>query len=129
MKNGEIVHYELPAKNPAKLSKFYANVLGWAFKDSGMVDMKYWTIKTSSSQKMGFGGMYKKTMSQQVPTSYVSVANIDATVKKIQKSGGKVLVPKQAIPKMGWSVVARDPEGNALGLFQMDVKAGMPKKK
>lgn len=126
---GEIVHYEIPAKNPAKLSKFYANVLGWKFKDSGMTGMKYWLIRTSPSTNLPSGGMYKKSAPKQSPTTYVAVKNIDASTRKLQKSGGKVLMPKQPIPGMGWSVVAQDPEGNMLGLFQNDMKAGKSKKR
>lgn len=110
MNEGEIVHYEIPAKNLARLSKFYTSVLGWKFKDSGMTDMKYLLISTNPSSKLPSGGMYKKS-SRSSPTTYVSVKNIDASTKKLQKNGGKVLVSKQAVPGMGWSVVARDPEG------------------
>ncbi len=122
---GEIVHYEIPAKNPAKLSKFYASVLGWKFSDSKMPGMKYWVFKAqkASAKAMGIGGMYKKSAARQGPVNYMSVKNIDLALKKIKQNGGKIAMPKMAIPKMGWSAVALDPEGNAVGFFQMDPKA------
>lgn len=123
------MHYEIPAKNPEKLSKFYANVLGWKFSDSGMTGMKYWLIKTSAKTQLPSGGMYKKAAGDKGPRTYVEVKNIDSSTKKLQKNGGKVLVPKQAIPGMGWSVVAIDTEGNPLGLFQADRNAGKAKTK
>lgn len=123
------MHYEIPAKNPEKLSKFYANVLGWKFSDSGMTGMKYWLIKTSAKTQLPSGGMYKKAAGDKGPRTYVGVKNIDSSTKKLQKNGGKVLVPKQAIPGMGWSVVAIDTEGNPLGLFQADRNAGKAKTK
>jgi hypothetical protein len=123
MHEGEIVHYEIPAKNPIKLRRFYSDVLGWKFKAS-MPGMKYMVISTNVASKLPSGGMYKKSAPKQSPTAYVAVKNIDVSTKRLQKSGGKILVGKQAIPNMGWSVVARDPEGNMLGLFQSDMKAG-----
>lgn len=128
MNEGDIMHYEIPAKNLAKLRKFYENVVGWKFKDSGMPGMTYLLISTSRSTKLPSGGMYKKSRAS-APTTYVSVKNIDASTRKLQKNGGKVVVAKQPVPGMGWSVVARDPEGNWLGLFQVDMKAGMKKKR
>jgi uncharacterized protein len=127
MMEGEIAHYEIPARNLAKLSKFYTNVVGWKFKDSGMPGMTYLLISTNSSSKLPSAGMYKKS-GLRTPTTYVAVKDIDASTKKLQKNGGKVVVPKQAVPGMGWSLVARDPEGNWIGLFQNDMNAGKSKK-
>ena len=128
MIEGDIVHYEIPARNPANLSKFYAKVVGWKFSDSGMPNMKYLLIKTSKSSDLPSGGMYKK-FGRSSPTTYVAVKDIDASVVKLKKNGGKVMVPKQAVPGMGWSVVAKDPEGNWLGFFQADMKAGKASKR
>jgi len=127
MMEGDIVHYEIPARNPAKLSKFYASVLGWKFSDSKMPGMKYWLIKTSAKTQLPSGGMYKKMKKDTGPRTYLSVKNIDVSAKKLRKNGGKILVPKQAIPGMGWSVIATDIEGNPMGLFQADMKAGKKK--
>ena len=63
---GEIVHFEIPAKNPAKLSGFYGKCLGWKFDDSGMKGMKYWLITTNKTAKWK-GGMYKKGKANQNP--------------------------------------------------------------
>ena len=129
MMEGDILHYEIPAKNPAKLSKFYADVVGWKFSDSGIPGMKYLVIKTSAKTQLPSGGMYKKSANDTGPRTYLKVKNIDVSTKKLQKNGGKVLVPKQAVPGMGWSVVAVDIEGNPLGLFQIDRNAGKARKK
>ena len=55
--------------------------------------------------------------------NYVGTKNIDSTMKSIKKQGGSIVMGKQEIPNMGWSAMAKDPEGNILGLFQ----PGMPK--
>jgi len=122
---GEIVHYEIPARNAAKLSKFYATVFGWKFKDSGMSSMKYWLINMSASRPKGFlssGGMYKKERSER-PVNYIGTSNIDATIKKFVKAGGRITQPKVQIPGMGWSAKGVDPEGNDVGIFQATMRA------
>jgi predicted enzyme related to lactoylglutathione lyase len=113
----EIVHFEIPAQNPAKLSEFYKKSLGWTFKDSGMKEMKYWMIKTATKPKVG-GGMYKKDNPKQGIVNYYNTPNIQTAIDKIKKNGGRIVVDKMKVMDMGWSAIALDPEGNMLGLFQ-----------
>ena len=53
----------------------------------------------------------------------VVVDNFDAYAKKILKAGGKVAMPKFAIPGMAWQGYFLDTEGNTFGLHQADEKA------
>jgi predicted enzyme related to lactoylglutathione lyase len=50
--------------------------------------------------------------------NYITVESIDESLKKVEKLGGKILVPKQQVPTVGWIAVAVDPEGNQFGLLQ-----------
>jgi hypothetical protein len=49
---------------------------------------------------------------------YLGVANLDEAIKKIEKNGGKVAVPKMDIPNLGTMVYFLDTEGNVHGLIQ-----------
>ena len=123
--NGEIVHYEIPARNAGKLSKFYGSVFGWKFKESGMPSMKYWLVKMGSGRPKGFlssGGIYKRTKTEK-PVNYIGTSNIDSTLKKFVKAGGKITQKKVQIPGMGWSAKGVDPEGNVVGIFQATMRA------
>ena len=51
------------------------------------------------------------------------VANVDEMVKKIEKAGGKVCVPKFAVPTIGWLAYFTDPAGVLLGIMQPDPNA------
>jgi len=48
----------------------------------------------------------------------VSVDNIDNTLKKIEKAGEKVFIPKREIPKQGWIAYCIDTESNVFGVMQ-----------
>jgi predicted enzyme related to lactoylglutathione lyase len=63
--------------------------------------------------------MYKREMPQQQPVNYVSVESIDEYSKKVTDLGGEIVVPKTEIPQMGWFALAKDPEGNIFGIFEM----------
>jgi hypothetical protein len=53
----------------------------------------------------------------------VAVSSLDDSIRKIIKCGGKICVPKMAIPKIGWLAYAEDPAGNVIGVIQPDTNA------
>lgn len=121
-----VVHFEIPAANLPRARKFYKGVFGW--KLSEFPQMNYTMIKTVSLNKMGKptgdknginGGMMKRSKDVKAPVVYMSVKSIDASLKKIVKSGGSVVQDKTAIGVMGWSAYFKDSEGNVMGLFQV----------
>jgi uncharacterized protein len=53
----------------------------------------------------------------------VGVPDLDATLKTVESAGGRCVVPKMAIPGVGWLAYCRDSEGNMIGMMQADPKA------
>ena len=53
----------------------------------------------------------------------VAQAHIDETVATFTSSGGKIALPKMAVPGVGWLAYGMDPEGNMIGMMQMDANA------
>ncbi|MCL5069049.1 MAG: VOC family protein [Thaumarchaeota archaeon] len=125
-----IVHFEIPAGNVERLSKFYTDLFGWKFSKQSMPGMDYWLIETSGSglEHLG-GGMYLKQGETDKPRFYMHVDDIDAHTAKLKQAGGTVIYEKQEIPGMGWSVLAVDPENNLIGLFQPSRAPPAPAKK
>ena len=125
-----VVHFEIPANDPEKLSSFYKNLFGWKFEKMQAPGMSgdYWMIETragtaqnmeKAQSTMGVnGGMMKKMMPNQTPVNYMMVESVDEFSKKAQSLGGKIVVPKTPIPEMGAFAVCLDPEGNTFGIFE-----------
>ena len=125
-----VVHFEIPASDVERLSKFYADVFGWKFKKMPMGEMEYWTIATGPQNKSVGGGMYKKQMDMEMPRNYIAVDKIDKAIETFIAAGGKQMVEKMEVPGFGWSYIGVDPEGNAVGLFETVTRARpKPKKK
>ncbi len=125
-----VVHFEIPANDVKKLQKFYENVLGWKITKTPMPGVEYYNIATVPTDDKGMlqrpgvnGGLYPRT--QEMPgalqVNYISVEDIDKYTDMVTKEGGKILVPKRQIPKVGWFAIAADPEGNSFGLLQPDM--------
>lgn len=120
-----VVHFEIPADNPTRASKFYKDAFGWNIqKWEG--PMAYWMLGTAESDENGMpknpgainGGMGKREGPLKSIVVTVSVADIEKALQKVEKAGGKTVSKKQAVGDMGFSAYFKDSEGNVVGLFQ-----------
>jgi predicted enzyme related to lactoylglutathione lyase len=64
------------------------------------------------------GGMMKQIDPIKSPVITIQVESIDASAKKIEKAGGKMVVGKQPVGDMGFSAYFLDISGNLLGLWE-----------
>ena len=120
---GNMAYFEVPVDSLTRAKKFYSEVLGWTFeKTKTPVPMEYLEIHTGPEQKntINAGGMYQRTpeMSLKGIMNYVQVENIDQTLAKVEKAGGKIVGQKMEIPKVGFLAFIEDSEGNMFGLWQ-----------
>lgn len=120
--NNRVVHFEIPCDNPEKTINFFKNVFGWTFQKFG--NEEYWMAITGDEKSPGInGGVMKKRDPKQPVANSINVENIDDAVKKIESAGGKIVVPKMAIPSVGWLSYFTDPDGNIHGIYQNDPSA------
>jgi len=125
--NHTIVFFEIPANDVAKMKDFYGEVFGWKAVDIPGQDKEYTIFHTVPTDEKGMlqepgvnGGLYKRKDAAQVPVNYIQVESIEEYLDKAVKNGGKVLMPKMAVPGMGSVAWIADPEGNPQGLIQPD---------
>ncbi len=118
-----IVHFDIPADDPARAQKFYKEIFGWNF-DKWNGPMEYWMVKTGEDKQPGInGGLTKRMQGQVGMTNTIDVPSVDEFAKKIQSNGGKIIMPKTAIPTVGYFAQCLDTEGNIFGIIQMDEHA------
>ena len=113
-----IVHFEIPADDVKRAKKFYEKALGWKITDPWKMD--YWLVETKEKGKDGInGGLMPRKMPGQPFMNYISVESIDASLKKVEKAGGVVAMPKTEIGQgMGWIAAFKDPENNIMGFHE-----------
>ena len=116
-----IVHFELPADDPARCIRFYQQAFGWRFeKWDGPMD--YWMVKTGDGPGID-GGLARRDHPGQSSTNVVSVPSVDEYAKAIVAAGGETTVPKMAVPGVGWTAYFTDTEGTPFGIIQFDPAA------
>ena len=127
-----VVHFEIQAENLERAMKFYGDVFGWQFP-KWMEEPPYWGVMTAEkdSKEPGInGGLLQRpcpapTIGQGTNAFIctVQVENFDEITKKIETAGGKVAMPKFALPGMAWQGYFLDTEGNTFGVHQADKNA------
>jgi predicted enzyme related to lactoylglutathione lyase len=129
---GRVIHFEIHVNNMERAKKFYAEVFGWSFQDwSDYAGMTYFGAVTGNENELGINGALMQRQSappeaNQGLNAYVctmGVEDYDSTESEIIKNGGKVAIPKNALPGMAWQGYYFDTEGNIFGIHQPDVNA------
>ncbi len=119
-KEHTLVHFEIPASDPAKVSKFYEQLFGWKFNKWQGGQMDYWLIshKDATSPDDTMGGLFKRNTPNEGFLNYFRVKSVDESLNHATSLGAKVITGKQEIPQIGHFAVLTDPDGNTFALFQ-----------
>lgn len=117
-------HFDLSADDPKRAMKFYKDIFGWKFEKWADGEMEYWMVTTGKKKKDGInGGLSKRGPQAMVNMNTIDVPSVDKFSKKIVSKGGKIVMPKMAIRKVGWFATCQDTEGNTFGIVEFDKKA------
>jgi predicted enzyme related to lactoylglutathione lyase len=118
-----VVHFDIYADNPERAVKFYTEVFGWKItRWEG--PLEYWLAMTGPDDKSGInGGIGRREDPADRTINTIDVPSVDDFAAMISGAGGKVLVPKVAIPGVGWLAMCLDTEGNKFGLMENDPNA------
>ena len=126
---GRIVHFEIHVNDMERAKAFYGEVFGWSFQDwSDYAGMPYFGAVTGNENEHGIDGALMQRQSAPPETGQalnafactIGVENYDLTEAKIIENGGKLAMPKFALPGMAWQGYYIDPEGNTFGIHQPD---------
>jgi len=124
-----VVHFEIHASDPEALIAFYTAMFNWTFNRWG--EEAYWLITTGPDGEAGInGGLLQRRGDRALPgqgvncyTCTVDVENLDMTLALAAELGATVVVPKMAVPSIGWLAYVLDPDGNIFGMMQRDPSA------
>ncbi|HEU5324285.1 MAG TPA: VOC family protein [Candidatus Limnocylindria bacterium] len=118
MEHGDFTHIELPADEPERAKRFYAELFDWRFSDAPGFDGYH--LFTTPSGEQGVGGAIGKRgeMAPESMRTYINVRSVDDVLARVPELGGRVIAGKQEVPGMGWFGVFADSEGNELAVWE-----------
>ncbi|HEV2261946.1 MAG TPA: VOC family protein [Candidatus Rubrimentiphilum sp.] len=110
-----VLHFEVTGKDAKKLQDFFQKAFDWRLEPAGP---DYAMVHTGEDEKIA-GGVGKAQFGEGCATFYIGVADLGATLKKIEGLGGRTVTPPVDVP--GGPTIAHftDPEGHLIGLFKL----------
>ncbi|MEO1050760.1 MAG: VOC family protein [Bacteroidota bacterium] len=115
------VYFEIPVTDLERAVQFYKNVFNFEFErevidDNEMALFPFVASGKGISGALAKGEIYKPTKDGVL--IYFFTDNIDQTLKRVLKSGGRILYPKTSNGDLGFVAEFEDSEGNRIALHQ-----------
>ena len=107
-----VIHWEIGARDGAKLREFYTALFGWTITG----DSEYALV---TAEEGGIGGGILQTHDDMPPyvAIYVGVDELQGTLDRAAELGGHTVVPPMPIPNVGTFAMFSDPDGNLIGIM------------
>ena len=104
-----IVFFDIAGQDAAALTRFYSVVFDWNSDEKGQI-----SVPVASPLK---GAIRNDPAEQRI---YVGVPDVTASLALIQEQGGSVDATRFEVPGVVVLGLFRDPDGNPMGLVEMD---------
>jgi uncharacterized protein len=113
MKN-PVLWFEVVGKDGGRLQSFYKDVFGWQI--AGAEGDETYGLVTAADGGIG-GGVGQSHEGDGHVTFFVEVDDPGAYLEKVERAGGKTVVPPTEIPNYGLTFAYfTDPQGHMIGL-------------
>jgi len=115
---GKFCWNELMTTDVKGAKAFYGELLGWKMQDVNLTGIDYTLLKLGDTEIGGIMALPPQAAgTPPVWGAYVTVDDVDATLVRVEKLRGKVLMPPQDIPDVGRFAVIQDPQGAVLSII------------
>ena len=119
-KLGEIVWHDLTVADASSVRDFYADVVGWDFKEHAMGDYNDYVMVAPASGDAVAGVCHARGTNAGAPPQwlmYVTVSDVPASAERCTALGGQVLDGPRPVGGKTFCVV-QDPAGAVLALIE-----------
>jgi predicted enzyme related to lactoylglutathione lyase len=118
---GSIVLFEIPVDDAERARTFYSELFEWKIERTPG-PTEYWLIPPKSEKAVP-GGMMQRQDPHQTIADYFAVPSIDEYIAKVEKLGGKIVVPKMPVAGVGYFAYCRDTENNVFAIWETNPDA------
>ena len=117
---GHVGWVDLTVDNASEVKHFYEEVVGWKSSETPMGDYADYTMSGPDGEPVS-GVCHRRGPNADLPPKwliYITVANLDASLAKVQHLGGKIVAPVRRLGTLGRFAVIEDPAGAVAALFE-----------
>ena len=111
-----VMQWQILAKKPDQLSKFYGEVFGWKVNADNALG--YRTVDTDAGRGISGGIWPAPPEGRGMVTLYIEVDDVPEYVRQATTHGASIIMPPQKLPDGDEMAVILDPEGIPVGLFK-----------
>jgi predicted enzyme related to lactoylglutathione lyase len=128
MKN-QVVHFAIHADDVARAREFYAGVFGWTFEGLEGELADFCMMRDRYGRELRPLGAVQNRKFNVAPEPVkgfectIETDNLEATAEAVVQQGGKIVMPKTAVPYVGWLIKFLDTEGNLVCAMKFDSTA------
>ena len=121
----KVVHFHIPVNEMNRAKKFYTDIFGWEIKEIEK-HKNYQLVTTVEADENDIpieagainGALYVRETPEEYPEITIEVSSIEDYLKKIEKSGGKLVTQKTPVGDFGFYAEVLDTENNTIGLWE-----------
>jgi hypothetical protein len=126
-----VVFFDIAGESSSSLAEFYSEIFGWQIAPDGRFTTQVKSpplVPRSDYPAAGVG--FTTTVTAPLPGQirqdpsekriYLGVPDVAATLEAIRAKGGTIDAPRFAVPGVVVLGLFTDPEGNAMGLIELD---------
>ncbi len=116
--HGAFSWFELMTTDAEGAKAFYGQLFGWELKDGPVQGVDY-TVISAGGHEIGGLMTLPEHLTQTPPHwgTYVTVDDVDETIKQAERLGGKICVSPHDIPDVGRFAVVQDPQGAVISVI------------
>jgi len=122
MEKNMVNWFEIRVLDMPRAKKFYTAVFGKELIDMTMPEMEMAAFPWVENGEFAAGSLVKTQGYEPSTTGtvvYFYSEDADIELAKIEKNGGKIMVPKTSIGEHGFIALVLDTEGNRIGLHSI----------
>jgi hypothetical protein len=126
----QVAHFAIHADDLERARSFYGSVFGWTFQGYGGPLTDFCMARDAQGNELApLGALQSRKFNRAPQPVYgfecsIAVEDLDAVTHAVEANGGKIVMPKAAIPGVAWIVKFLDTEGNLACAVQYDPAAG-----
>jgi len=118
----KLAHFDIHTSDTEKSRDFYEKVFDWKCSSyPGAEDF----MQISSSDGSVIGALSGRRYNPDSKDIFgfecsITVNDVDETIRLVEAAGGTTLMPRTAIPHVGWIAKFLDPDGNLFAAIKYD---------
>jgi predicted enzyme related to lactoylglutathione lyase len=107
-----VIHAEIRSTDPDATRAFFADLFGWTYSDGAFPGYSFVNTGAEGAIPTAIGPLQG---GEDAVLFFIAVDDVEATLKRAEELGGKIIQPAQTVPGVSFGVFA-DAQGHVVGV-------------